>query len=435
MSSNAPLNSISRYFGLTRSVTESMMFRFVGLLLVFLLHLILARLMGPKEYGYYSIITSWLSILLVVSLFGMDKAVLRFFPSALAKNDYGMAAGFLRFSRILILVLSFICGVCAFLVILDKSRNGLVNFSEGFFWALFLLPLLAMVYQGAAVLRSYNRIKASMLPVYILLPVFLSIAVAIYYYQHHRLSVDAVMFLQLGCTFLVMLWVRRMVRRKMDPLIGEATPEIEPRVWLSVASAFFLSSIIEMLLKQSDILMVGYLMSHVRAGEYSAASRITSLIAFGISVSDYLYMPKITALYVSGKKRALQEMVRTSARQIMGLTLPLMVLLVLSGPWLLAAFGPTFKKAYIPMLILLAGQLVNAATGLSGALLTMAGNRNSYVLYSFVSFVFQIFFMLLLVPVWGLSGAAVSAALARILLNFLAYRHVRTKIGITASVW
>ena len=98
MSLKSRIEEGSRLLGLTRSVTESMLFRLTGMLLFFFLQLVICRLLGPKAFGDYMFIDISISIIIVFSLLGMDAAVRRVVPQALAEKDDGSALGFILFS-------------------------------------------------------------------------------------------------------------------------------------------------------------------------------------------------------------------------------------------------------------------------------------------------------------------------------------------------
>lgn len=83
-----------------KSVFQTLIFRVLGLGLILLLQILLARLMGPKNYGDYTIIVTVINIGLVVSVFGFDSSVQRFLPYSLQSNKLSKANGFLKFSGI-----------------------------------------------------------------------------------------------------------------------------------------------------------------------------------------------------------------------------------------------------------------------------------------------------------------------------------------------
>lgn len=416
------------------NVRNTLLLRVSGLGLIYLLQVLLARLMGPKGFGDFTVIQAWLNVLLVVSIFGFDTAALRFLPSLFKAKSFSKAQGFLKFSFRFITIMAIVCAVIAFIFLLTTAKKSSVSFAEGFFWSLFLLPILAFIYQGSAVLRSLQRTNLAMVPVYLMLPVLLGISSLLHYYKYGRLTADAVFALYILCGILVSIvlnrWLNRYVHRRLD----QAEPEFERKTWMPVAASFLVATLLNLALKQADVLYVGHLLNHTKAGYYGAAARMASLVALGLSAADFVYMPRIAALFQQEKKRALQEMLRQASRQILLISVPVILLLAITGKMLLGWFGDSFRDAYLPLVILLAGQAVNAATGMVGGVLSMTGHHRIFVLFNLVAFLVQLTLSWLLIPSFGMTGAAIATSTALIALNLLGYTYLRRKLDLVASV-
>lgn len=416
------------------NVRNTLLLRVSGLGLIYLLQVLLARLMGPKGFGDFTVIQAWLNVLLVVSIFGFDTAALRFLPSLFKSKSFQKAQGFLKFSFRFITIMAIVCAVIAFIFLLTTAKKSSVSFAEGFFWSLFLLPILAFIYQGSAVLRSLQRTNLAMVPVYLMLPVLLGISSLLHYYKYGRLTADAVFALYILCGILVSIvlnrWLNRYVHRRLD----QAEPEFERKTWMPVAASFLVATLLNLALKQADVLYVGHLLNHTKAGYYGAAARMASLVALGLSAADFVYMPRIAALFQQEKKRALQEMLRQASRQILLISVPVILLLAIAGKMLLGWFGDSFRDAYLPLVILLAGQAVNAATGMVGGVLSMTGHHRIFVLFNLVAFLVQLTLSWLLIPSFGMTGAAIATSTALIALNLLGYSYLRRKLDLVASV-
>ena len=125
--------------GLNRSVFHALLFRLSGLGLIFLLQVMLARLMGPSNYGDYTVIITTVNLLLVLSVFGFDSSILRFLPSYIAKRDYSSVNGFVRFSYRMITILSILCSIGLFIFLLTKSKKKtILLFLKDYFGVFFL---------------------------------------------------------------------------------------------------------------------------------------------------------------------------------------------------------------------------------------------------------------------------------------------------------
>ena len=419
--------------GLNRSVFHALLFRLSGLGLIFLLQVMLARLMGPSNYGDYTVIITTVNLLLVLSVFGFDSSILRFLPSFIAKKDYSSANGFVRFSYRMITILSILCSIGLFIFLLTKAKKNNIAFSEGLFWGVLLIPFLAFVYQASAVLRSLNKIKTSLLSVYFLFPVLMGLTCLYYYYSNNRLTVDAAMLINLGCSAAICIFINRRARKVLKEQAPSENLTFESRKWISVSSILFLTTAFDLLLRQSDILMVSYFLGNTKAGYYSVAAKLALLASLGLSVADYVFMPKIAALFESRQLMKLQQFVRNSSLQILSITLPVVFLLFLGGKWILGFFGNAFSFSYVPLIILLCGQVINAMTGMVGGLMSMTGYQKTFFAFYFFAFIIQFTLNIILIPIFDIVGAAIGSSLAMIFLNICAYIFVKKKLKIKAS--
>ena len=96
-------------------------------------------------------------------------------------------------------------------------------------------------------------------------------------------------------------------------------------------------------------------------------------------------------------------------------------------------FGPEYAGAYIPLLILCIGQLVNAATGSVASLLNMTGHERDTMQSALAGAVTNIVLNVTLTPMWGMNGAAAATAATLIVWNMMMWHKVRKRLGIEAS--
>jgi O-antigen/teichoic acid export membrane protein len=106
----------------------------------------------------------------------------------------------------------------------------------------------------------------------------------------------------------------------------------------------------------------------------------------------------------------------------------------LSGP-LLDLFGSEFHEARPALLILLVGQLINAAAGSVGYLLTLTGYHREATRALGLSAVACILLAGVGVSVFGLVGAALGSTTGFLLWNGSLYWLVVRKLGIRPSIF
>jgi O-antigen/teichoic acid export membrane protein len=419
-----------------RITSQAFFIRLFGLGLIFINQVLLARLMGAKGFGNYTVIFTWLNFLIVFSMLGFDTSVQRFYPSLTAKKQWNKLKGFLRFTRWTVLFLSILSSAGLMFFLLYKSNGFSISFSEALFWAVLLLPFLAFIHYYSAVLRALYKISVSLLPFYILLPVAVSISCYIHYLVNGgQLKVDAALFIYLCCAVVVCIFITRRLRAEMRLQLPQAKPAYERKLWLSVSFTIFVITVITLVLKRVDVLFVSYYFGNTHAGIYAVAAMISGFVPFGLTVVDYVFTPRISELYESRQLEKLQQMVSNSSRLILIITLPIAFITIVFGKYILQLFGTAFIASYLPLIILTGGQLVNAWTGMVAAMMTMTGNQKTFLLVYVVAGLFDVGLNFILVPSFGMFGAAVASSVSLAGLNLAMYFIVKKKLSIKVSAF
>ncbi len=415
---------------------QTFIIRLLGLGFIFLNQTLLARMMGAKGFGDYTVIFTWINFLTAFSLIGFDTSVLRFYPALASKLQWNKLKGFLTFSRRIILFLSLLASACILFYLIGNSRRYNLSFSEALFWALLLLPFLNFINYYSTVMRALRKIKTSLLSVYVLLPLSVSIACLIYYQLNHGvLKADAAMFIYLCCAICVFIFISRRLKSEVRPRLENAEPEYERKRWLSVSFTLFIISLITLALKRLDVLFISVYLGNTHAGIYAAAAMISSFVPFGLTVVDYVFTPRISELHENHQHEKLQAMISTSSRIIFIITLPVALGTIIFGKYLLGIFGTAFIASYLPLIILTIGQLVNAWTGMVAAMMTMTGNQRTFLALYLLAGVLDVALNFCLVPSFGMIGAATASAVSLASLNLAMYFIVKKKLGIKASLF
>jgi PST family polysaccharide transporter len=92
--------------------------------LILATEILIARYLGPEQFGIYSYIIVIFSLLLVISSFGMDNNLVKDFVQSSCKRDSIITSGTL---------IKFIGGVCSFFIAILWSHY----YSNNFFWLIF----------------------------------------------------------------------------------------------------------------------------------------------------------------------------------------------------------------------------------------------------------------------------------------------------------
>ena len=402
--------------------------------ILFGLHVLLARLLGVTQYGIYIYALTWANILVIASLLGSNTALVRFVAAYKAQGKWGLLRGIVRRSTQCVFVFSLLIGgIGGVTVWFLRDRIGRDE-AATFGVALILLPVLALVRLREASLRALKRVVRSQLPTTIIRPLLLGAMLSGLYFclrqpllAIHAMAIDCV---AVFAAFVIgALWLVR----ELPEQVRGAEPIYADREWLKVSLPLLLIDGMFVVLNQTDIIMLGVIRGSQEAGIYSAASHISSLATFALIAVNMILAPMISELHHTGKKQDLQRIITLAARAIFVFTLLISAALTVSGRFVLCLFGSAFPVAFVPLLILLSGQIVNALAGSVGLIMIMTGNQNQAGAIVAVSAAVNIMLNALLIPLLGLTGAAISTAFTMVLWNIAMFIFVRSRLGISPS--
>lgn len=170
-------------------------------------------------------------------------------------------------------------------------------------------------------------------------------------------------------------------------------------------------------LTHTDVVLLGLLSDTSDAGVYRVAAQLAALASLPLGAVNLVLAPRISAAFAANQTDTLQSEVTHASRYVLLLTLPVVAAIVLAGSVLLGLFGAEFVSAALPLAILAVPQLLNAATGTAGYLLVMTHyERQAAVIFGLAA-TLNLVLNLLLIPRFGMTGAAVASAIALLTLN------------------
>ena len=91
------------------------------------------------------------------------------------------------------------------------------------------------------------------------------------------------------------------------------------------------------------------------------------------------------------------------------------------------------RGAYVPLVILCVGQIVNASMGSVGSLLNMTGHERDTMQSILIGATVNVILNFILTPRWGMIGAATATATTLIVWNLIMWRKVYLRTGIESS--
>jgi O-antigen/teichoic acid export membrane protein len=430
------LREEGRRADLARGASAAFLIRLGGMGAAFLVQILIARVAGVSGFGEYTYVLSWVLLLSLFARIGLDSASLRFVAGYSATSDWARLRGFVVQShRLTFLVSVLVSAVVAVLVSILRDRLS-PTLSVTAWIGCVALPVLCLLHLESASLRGLRVVVASLVPTELIRPIALGVVVVLWYWTAGApLNAPNAMSAHLVGIALALLATAAAMRRHLPFEVSEVRSTMQTREWVRVALPLLLLSGMQMVMGQADVLMIGALLGTDQAGIYAAASRLAQLLPFGLIAVNTVIAPTIAELWVQNRRDQLQRVLTVAARATAVATVGLALLLAPLGRFALGLFGPDFAAGHAALMILIAGQLTLAVSGSVGFVMTMTGLEGKAAFIAVMVASLNVVLNALLIPVFGLVGAALATACTVVIWNGAMLLTVARHRRLNASVF
>jgi len=371
---------------------------------------------GAPTFGLFAVLWSYVKVSTAVSDAAMTTALQRFVPKAKG-NDPELAVGYaIKFSFMIATVIAAATFYAApklatLISAAEDDADHLISVIRVYVW---VLPFWTMVEVGTAAIRARRKFGPE-------------IRVRVFYEQGLRLMA-AVGFALMGYMtyglFLAHLvsvvlsaaLALRLVAKHYDfgkvlraPMTGPM-----PRAMRQYGFTVMPANLIKKLFSEFPVMFLNYMLpgaaGAAAGGYYAVARKIASALQAVRMTFEYVMAPLAAEKDGHGDHAALKDMYGYATRLSVTLALPFGAALVLARNDILAAMEPDFQAAAAAMSILCAGRVLEAATGPSSAVIEMLGHRSLPTINGVLGLITLLFLGDWLIPLYGVTGAAVAAA-------------------------
>lgn len=401
--------------------------RLLGVGLLFLLHLVLARQLGDESYGTFSFVITLLGILSIVVPLGFDTALMRFIPQYREKLDWSAMRAIVARAHHLTLVISFILASVIWWVSWFAPFSE--NVSASLRIAAVMLPITAFSALRRKALIGLQRHKSSVVGEEIMLPAITLALIYLFQITSATQALNAYLFASGMVLASGLMWIWRALPEEAK----NKSPVYRDKAWFVVSIPLMLSGVSQVVLNRADVVLLGILSDMQAVGVYSVAARIATLTTFVMTALNTIGAPMVAAAYHGGRSQELYSILRKTAYWSAMGALPIIVVVSIFSSEIMEVFGSGFGEGSVVLLILMVGQFFNAATGLAGTALSMTGHEKIFLQLVTGMMIFNVVANILIIPHWGITGTAVIAAMSTAVLNLLMavilLRILRIKFG------
>jgi O-antigen/teichoic acid export membrane protein len=404
-------------------------------LIVFASSIVLAKTLGPAGLGVFSYVIALMQLLSTPSELGVPNLAVREIAVTNVRKDWGHMRGFILWANGVIGVVSLVVAVGGALGLLVWGHK-LDPVKVSCLWlGLLLVPLTSLNALRGSMLRGLRKVLLGQLPEQVIRPlVFLFLILCIAFLGKGLHSPLVALSAHIAAVAVAFACGMALFLRNRPVELSESEPRFHARLWLQSSIPFGLTALMQLINGRTDILVLGFFRADSDVGIYRVASQIAALVVFGMQVVNVIQGPHIAHLFAKGEMHRLQKMITRSSQAICLFALCAVIVIVVFGEFLIRTlFSPAFAAAYVPLVIICIGQLVNASIGSVGSLLNMTGHERDTMKSVLVGATINVALNLVLTPQLGPVGAAIATTTTLIAWNLIMWHKVRKRIGINPS--
>lgn len=385
----------------------------------FVFSIFVARAIGAENFGLYTLGLTVALIASNLSMLGLQTGMARFLPPAIQKKDNKEIWGIIQISFGLPVVLGLGLSLGLYLLA-DPIANLLFHdprLAPLFMVISFVIPIDTVGMLAYVVTISYKEPKYSVLANNILIPLIKLLLAGIFLaigFSTFSILVAQVIASLVGAAVLLYFMNRLFALRR--PL-GAARRE--PVKLLKYSLPVQLGWMVNTVRSTLSTLMLGFLGLTTGVGIFAAASRFSIIGSmFFLSIGN-ISTPILADFHSRGESAKMEAYYQTTTRWIFIFNLPVFLTTLLFAEQILMILGEDFTAGAVCMMILAVGTLVYTSTGIGANILDMTDHPKVNTANSIIMFALLVILNILLVPRWGIVGAATASALSTVMTNLV----------------
>jgi O-antigen/teichoic acid export membrane protein len=393
----------------------------------YLFKIYLARVLGAEGLGLYTLGMTMVGFLSIFSTLGLPKAAVRFVPTYRVRGEVKSLHRFLARSVLILIAVNFLFATLLLAagpwVAADFYHAPALESYLGIFAV--LLGLTGLTTFMGEVLAGYKNIARRTVivslignPAMMLTTVVLLTA---------GLGLRGYIFAQVVSNMLMLFLLARAIR-ELTPDFGGILRDLSPPLPAEIVSfsgGVLALNLMSFFMGNADRVLIGTFLDARHVGIYAIAAGIVIAVPSILKAVNQVFSPMIADLFASKQLDLLNRIYQTLTKWILGLTLPLIVVLIVFAVPVMSIFGREFEAGWPVLSIGAAGQLVNCGVGSAGTILLMSGNQSRLLRIQIPIAAATVALAALFIFRWGMVGAAIAAAIANVVTNLCYLLEVR----------
>jgi len=394
--------------------------RGIGLFLQLSMNIILGRVLGATGMGIYSLYSSWMMVMGSVANLGMPTYTLR----TVSVLDGQGQRNIVRHFTLQVLKVMLISGVLMAIIVailsgsVAESLLGKGGMKNVLIFSALAAAMFMMIRVLSESLKGIRQVNLALTSETALLPFGAIIIIGIMHLNDWDLTANGFLVIHLillAVTSLIMLGLMMRYAR------GSSTPDHQgvPPIMSRSLLPFWGGGLLNMWFMNMPIIMLPQFATSAEIGVFGVAYRLILLGTTILVTLASLFGPRFARDFANGDILALKQGLRQSQLLSLLIYLPILIAFTFFSEPILGLFGEEFKAGKELLWIMVAGQLLNAVTGLVGFMMNMI-HKEKQEFYIQLGVTVSVFVMIFILGnQYGVTGVAIAYAIGIVLKNLL----------------
>lgn len=380
----------------------------VQMVLAFIVSIIMARYLGPSNFGLINYATAFVTFFTSLCTLGINSVIVKDFIEN--PNEQGTAIGSTIGLRFVSSVLSSLL-VVLLVSVLDKGEKETIIVA-----ALCSLSLVFEIFDTISYWFQ-SRYESKVSSICLLIAYFLASCYKILLFVWGRgvrwfAFSTSLEFIILSLLYLVAYKKYKGPKLKFSFAKGKKL--------LSESYHYILSGMMVAIYGQTDRLMLKHMLDEASVGYYSLASSVNTMWVFVLAAIISSLTPTIIQLYNSGKREEFNRKNRQLYAIVIYLSIFVALFLILFGKVaVILVYGDAYAPAAEPLKVV-AWYTIFSYLGVARNPWIVCEKKQKYLKYMYLSAVFaNIILNVVFIPIWGATGAAVASLITQICTSMI----------------
>ncbi|MCK4521228.1 MAG: flippase [Nanoarchaeota archaeon] len=414
-------------------------FTFLAYLTGYVTRTLLARNLETSQFGLFYAVYTLIMFATIFAYFGFGAPLVKYIVEFKAKKKYEKLTFSIFFPTLIMASLAIIISIFLFL-----SSNFLaINFFKTL-EALFIIRLFSIVMILTVIFHTLNLIFKGFQDFFFVglstffgkfsFTIFVILFLLLGFEKNVYLPTYAILF---GFVLTILLFLPRLLKYKGYFRKIKFSSDLAKKI-KNFAFASFLASIGLLIIGYVDTLMLTYFRSLEEVGIYNVVlPTVMVLSMFTQSVRSVL-APMVSELWAKNLKERLSNGIKILRDYSLVLIVPMiLVLFVFPKPIITLLFGAKYVSGYLAMQILSIGIVFFTIGFMDIIIIRFIGKPKETTKIIFIAVIFNVIANLILIPLFGINGAAITTTLSYFIVMILSSVKLNhfVKVKSSLSFW